>query len=52
MSKRTRKLRRLNRQLDEKLTPASTAMLYQITRRIRTAPTSAYQQESSRHFVI
>ena len=52
MSKRTRKLRRLNRQLDEKLTPASTAMLYQITRRIRTAPISAYQQESIRHDVI
>lgn len=52
MSKRTRKLRRLNRQLDEKLTPASTAMLYQITHRIRTAPISAYQQESIRHDVI
>lgn len=52
MSKRTRKLRRLNRQLDEKLTPASTAMLRQITRRICTAPISAYQQESIRHDVI
>ena len=52
MSKRTRKLRRLNQHLDEKLTPASTAMLYQITRCIRTAPISAYQQESIRHDVI
>ena len=52
MSKRLRKLRCLNRQLDEKLTPASTAMLYQITHRICTAPISAYQQESIRHDVI
>ena len=52
MSKRTRNLRRLNRQLDEKLTPASTAMLRQITHRICTAPISAYQQESIRHDVI
>ena len=52
MSKRTRKLRRLNRHLDEKLTPASTAMLHQITRRICTAPISAYHQESIRHDVI
>lgn len=52
MSKRLRQLRRLNRQLDEKLAPASTAMLRQITRRISTAPISAYQQESIRHDVI
>ena len=52
MSKRTRQLRRLNQELDENLTPASTAMLRQITRRIRTAPISAYQQESIRHDVI
>ena len=52
MSKRTRKLRRLNQHLDEKLTPASTAMLHQITRRICTAPISAYHQESIRRDIV